>query len=200
MTRTRQFMVLGSAGVVACAIFALPSAMNAAATALVREDPLTRADVIVALSGDPRGLRDLRAVELYRAGMAKRLVVSGQILGGGIDTAAAARDLVIAAGVPGEDVFVLLNASNTRQEAAALARMMAAERWRSAIIVTSPYHSRRALFTCRRAARDCRFTSAPVAARAPEWRPTRWWTRRGDAELTLREWLAWANTLAGGLR
>lgn len=200
MTPTRRIMTLGAAALVVGLVVALPHVMNAAAAALVREDPLTRADVVVALSGDSRGLRDLRAAELYRAGLARKLVVSGHALGGGIDTAAAARDLVVAAGVPRQDVFVLLNTTNTRQEAAALARVMAAERWRSAIVVTSPYHSRRALFTCRRAARDCRFVSAPVTARAPEWQPAGWWTRRGDAGLTLREWLAWANTLAGGLQ
>jgi uncharacterized SAM-binding protein YcdF (DUF218 family) len=189
----------GIAGVALCAVFALPWAMTRAAAGLVRTDPVSRADAVFALAGDARGLRNLRAVEIYRAGLAGKVVVSGQTWGDGIDTAAAARELVIAAGVRRKDVLVIVNAWNTRQEAAAVIRLMAAERWTSLIVVTSPFHSRRALFTIERAAHGGRFLSAPVAARAPEWRPERWWSRRRDAGLTVREWMAWANTLAGGL-
>jgi len=31
----------------------------------------------------------------------------------------------------------------------------------------------------------------------PEWEPHAWWSRRGDVYLTVREFVSWANTLAG---
>ncbi len=200
MPRRRLAVAITAAVVVLCALAAMPWMLDASAASLVREDAISRADVVVALSGDARGLRERRAVDLFRAGMAGELVVSGRVYRDGVDSAEAAREFVVSAGVPPGNVFELRGATNTRQEADLLARLMAAKRWRSAIVVTAPYHSRRALFTCERAAPAVRFVSSPVPARAPEWRPSRWWTRRGDAGTTLREILAWANTLAGGLQ
>jgi uncharacterized SAM-binding protein YcdF (DUF218 family) len=101
-------------------------------------------------------------------------------------------------GVAEADILMIRDTLNTRTEAKVLEKLMREQRWSSAIIVTSAFHSRRALFTVERAARDLTFYSSPVAPVAPEWQPDRWWSRRGDVFITAREFVSWANTLVNG--
>ena len=178
----------------------LPSVLTAGAHWLILDDPLTYADIVLALAGDPRCLREPQAVELYRRGLAYKIVVSGMPVSWGLHTGDAARQYVLSQDIPAEDILVLRNSWNTRLEAIDLAPLMRGHGWRSAIIVTSPFHSRRALYTLRHSAADLVFFSRPVPAQPPEWRPEHWWTRRGDAGQTVREFLAWGNTLVGGLQ
>jgi uncharacterized SAM-binding protein YcdF (DUF218 family) len=176
----------------------LPPTMNRAARALIRSDELVKSDVIVALGGDPRCNREKHAVELYRQSWAGKIVVSGAEVSPGLHTADAAKRYVMSLGVPEADVLVIRDTWNTRMEAIELEKLMLGNRWRRAILVTSAFHSRRAAFTVERAAADFEFRSAPVPTESPEWQPDRWWTRRMDVGLTVREWIAWTNTILGG--
>src|SRR5581483_7791301 len=90
--------------------------------------------------------------------------------------------------------------TQARVEYHLLAQLMRERGLKSAIVVTDPFHSRRALHTIERAASDLTFYSSPVPPGPTVWRPERWWARRGDMYLTVREGIAWANTLLGGLR
>jgi uncharacterized SAM-binding protein YcdF (DUF218 family) len=180
--------------------FLAPAVLTASACWLVRTDPLTQADVVIALGGDARALREREAAALYRRGLARKVVVSGVPYVWGMHTSDTRKQYVVSLGVPEHDVLALRDVWNTRQEAIALAHLMHQHRWKSAIIVTAPFHSRRALYTFQRFASDLAFYSAPVPARPPEWQPERWWTRRGDAGHTVREFLAWGNTLVRGFR
>ncbi|HZS09073.1 MAG TPA: YdcF family protein [Blastocatellia bacterium] len=180
--------------------FITPLILTSAATCLIRRDSVQSADVVVALGGDSRCLREREAAEIYRRGMARKVVVSGIPYAWGFDTGEAARQYLISLGVPEADVFVLRRAWNTRVEADLLAQLMRERGLKSAIVVTDPFHSRRALHTIERAASDLTFYSSPVPPGPTVWRPERWWARRGDMYLTVREGIAWANTLLGGLR
>ena len=172
--------------------------LNGIAMQLIRRDPPVSADLIIALGGDRYCLRERRAAELYLQGYSRRLVVSGVQYIPGVHTGDWARDYVVSLGVMKEDVIVLRETWNTREEGRRLAALMQANGWKSALVVTSPYHSRRALYTLEKAAPEFRFTSIPVEAKYPEWRPENWWTRRLDAGMTVREILAWVNTLLRG--
>lgn len=176
----------------------LPPLLSVIAGSLIRSEPAVQSDLIIALGGDRYCLREKRAAELYLQGFAPRMVVSGVQYIPGIHTGDWARNYVVELGVKIDDVIVLRETWNTREEAKRLAAMMRENGWKSAIVVTSPYHSRRALFTLEKAAPELRFTSIPVEPQHPEWSPTRWWTRRNDAGMTVREILAWVNTLLSG--
>ena len=184
--------------VISALYWALPAILNKASRALVREDQLYKADLIVALGGDSRSNREKKAVELYHQGWGKKIVVSGVQYAWGIHTADAAKRYVMSLGVPASDVLDIRDAWNTRGEAQALDKLMATNKWHSAIIVTSAFHSRRALFTIERTVGDLQFCSAPVPPVAPEWQPDRWWLRRMDFGITMKEFFAWINTIVGG--
>jgi uncharacterized SAM-binding protein YcdF (DUF218 family) len=166
----------------------------------VRVDTISKADLAIALGGDPRCWREKQAAALYRQGIVPRIVVSGIPYGENVNSGEAAKRYLIGLGVPENDVFVLREEWNTRIEARDLSALMHQRGWKSAIVVTAPYHSRRALYTMRREATDLEFRSAPVFGPSPGWQPEMWWTRRGDTWVTIREMLSWANSLVGGLQ
>jgi len=175
--------------------FLVPAGLNWLALSLIRNDQVEEADLIVALGGDFRCERERRAAELYHQGLGSKLVVNGLQYSWGVHTAEAAKRFVVKLGVPERDVLMTCDTYNTRTEAQELVKLMRQYGFKTAIIVTSSSHSRRALYTIERAAPDFKFYSSPVPARPPEWQPRNWWMRRGDVYVTIREFLSWINTL-----
>ena len=188
--------------VAACLLlyFLLPLTLNFLASCLVRRDSLTSSDIAISLGGGRDCLRHLYAAELYRRGLAKKVVLTGLNFTQGDGEEKTARRYLTNLGVAEADIVLLKNMYNTRKEAEALAQLMREQGWKSALIVTDPYHTRRARYTIQRASPELLFFAAPLPAGPHVWQPERWWTRRGDMYATVREGLAWANTLVGGLR
>ncbi len=180
--------------------FALPVVLTKLAGLLIRDDRSRlqgNADLIVSLGGSFHCERELVAAELFRQKRGAYVTVSGVPAGKYGHTADSLQRTMVAAGVPDERVLAMRDNFNTRTEAKTLVQIMRQRGWRRAIIVTSAFHSRRALFTIEREARDLEFYSVPVPPEGREWQPDRWWSRRRDAYLTVREILSWLNT---GLR
>lgn len=199
---TRRWFIGGTVGAVCLAVyFLLPQGLNAAARQLMREDSLKPADAIAVLGGDPLGFREGHAAELYHHGFGRKLIISGLPFAWGGNTGDAKKRFLICRGVLEQDILVLPLAWNTRSEASNLLTMMEERGWHSLIVVTSPYHARRALYTIERRARgrgQLKFYSSPIAPQPPEWQPDYWWRRRRDMFKTIREFLSWGNTLIGG--
>src|SRR5436189_2939861 len=107
-------------------------------------DPLTKADVIVAISGDT-GARAETAIALWKQGYAPLLIFSG---GSSDPESVASAELMkrtaVAAGVPANAVAVEGASATTEENAQRVAELMKTAGLRSAILVTSPYHQRRA--------------------------------------------------------
>ncbi|MBI3522222.1 MAG: YdcF family protein [Chloroflexi bacterium] len=151
------------------------------------EDPLARADVIVAISGDT-GARLDTAIDLWRRGYAPYLLFSGASL----DPASApSSELMqreaVRQGVPGDRVLVETGSTTTEENAVGVAALMRERDLHSAILVTSPYHQRRAalLFSRSFAARELTLRNYP--ARDPSWDPNLWWLREPSRSLTVVE-------------
>ncbi|MBL8207602.1 MAG: YdcF family protein [Blastocatellia bacterium] len=181
--------------------FLLPVALNWLAACLVREDPLRPADVVIAMGGGRHCLRLHYAAELYRQGLGRKLLLSGIESFEGGDAEENVRQQAVSSGVPAGDIFILTNTFNTRTEADLLTELMQQHGWKSALVVSEPSHTRRAHYTLQQSAPEFQFTAHPVPADRPGvWRAERWWTRHSDTRYTIREFLAWGNTLAGGLR
>ena len=162
------------------------------------QDELQHADLIMVLAG-ARIERWLEAVDLYKEGWGPRIVVSP----GPVEPIEAelerrgvryprdgelARAAIVGLGVPADQVTVLpQGVDNTAAEAAALHRMLPPTGVRRLIVVTSPYHLRRAGYAFRR---ELRGTGVQVVMRGTRYsrsRPTRWWTRRGDIRFIMAE-------------
>jgi uncharacterized SAM-binding protein YcdF (DUF218 family) len=115
---------------------------------LIVEDPLEKSDAIIVLSDDNfYADRVTRAAELYRQGLAPVVVASGVRLRPYAGISELMTHDLIERGVPKEHILAFpQDADNTREEALALKTMVAQKNWKSVIIVTSNYHTRRARF------------------------------------------------------
>jgi len=143
--------------------------------------------VIVALSGDT-GARTETAVDLWKrkyaplilfAGAAEdpNSVASGEIM----------KREAQALGVPDSAILVEPSSNTTEQNARLVASLMKAQGLRSAILVTSPYHQRRAanLFAQAFAPEALTFSNYP--ARDPDWDANTWWLHEPARTLTAVE-------------
>lgn len=84
------------------------------------------------------------AIALYRAGYASHLILSGGVGGNRPSEAEVMRRLATGSGVP-EDALILDDTSHSTEENLAHAKaLMDARGWRTALIVSAPYHLLRA--------------------------------------------------------
>ncbi|HZT58808.1 MAG TPA: YdcF family protein [Pyrinomonadaceae bacterium] len=136
-------------------------AARAAAEALIVSDELPRADALVVLAGSSAYVeRTARAAELYRAGRAPLVLLTDDGQRGGWSPelernpsfAERAAWELERGGVPREAVVVLpRRVASTHDEAALVFDYANARGLHSVMLVTSAYHTRRALWTFRRA-------------------------------------------------
>jgi uncharacterized SAM-binding protein YcdF (DUF218 family) len=166
--------------------------------ALAVTDPLERSDVIVAISGD-RGPRVIAAVDLWKRGYAPTIVFSGAALDPeSVSSAELMKRQAVAAGVPEDRILVEPRAVTTEENAARVADLMSARGFGSAILVTSPYHQRRAALHFAREFQRYGLTFRNHPASDPEWDPDTWWTQERSRELTVVELVKIAAESLGG--
>jgi uncharacterized SAM-binding protein YcdF (DUF218 family) len=158
----------------------------------VVDEPAERADAILVLGDDNyTGDRAAHAAELYREGLAPRVVASGRMLRPNKGLADfIARDLE-AHGVPSGSVVPLSShAANTREEAEALRDLVVHRSWKKVIVVTSNYHTRRARFIFGRVF-PIGVTVHVSSASDSEFDPSRWWETRLGLKLFFSELLGY---------
>jgi len=131
---------------------------------LVVSVPMEKADALIVLGGEPLA-RPTEAARLYKAGVAPRVFVTGR------GDAVTNRRILLEGGVPADRIFVESRAITTQSNASLLKPMLEAANVRSALIVTSPFHTRRALATFRKVIPNISFgvTDASIG----------WWSRPG---------------------
>src|SRR6266540_3694141 len=118
---------------------------------LAVEDPLAKADAIVVISGDA-GARAETAITLWKAGWAPIIVFSGAAIDpDSVSSGEIMRREALRQGVPENAVLVEGASTTTEENAAEVAKLMAGRKLHSAILVTSPYHQRRAAYEFHRA-------------------------------------------------
>jgi uncharacterized SAM-binding protein YcdF (DUF218 family) len=170
------FLPIGG-GVSLLLLFAL---LYAAAALLITSDPLRKTDAIAVLSGDPKRLD--YAHRLRTRGYASTLVVTfEESIRIAVERGGEAEGMVVAA--PGQEDYI----TTTYREAIAM-RLFAEERgFTSLMVVTSPYHTRRAhhIYHLVFAHTDIAVAVVPVD---PHWyHPTAWWQKRLGWEVTISE-------------
>lgn len=154
---------------------------------LAVSDPLERSDVIVAVSGD-EGPRTETAVALWRGGYAPLLLFSGASLDpSSVSSAEIMKRQAEQLGVPASAILIEPDATTTEENASLVARVMAQRGLRTAILVTSPYHQRRASILFARAFGPAGLEFRNHPANDPQWDADRWWLHDPSRTLTLIE-------------
>ena len=155
--------------------------------ALIVEADLPNAEAIVILSGSSTYVeRTQKAAELYRQGRAPLIVLTDDHTRGGWSNTLErnpffverAHDELIKQGVPRDKIRVAPGiAASTRDEALIIRDYALAQRLKSILVVTSAYHSRRALrilrLTFAGVETSLGIAPAPTGAQTPS--PVSWW-------------------------
>lgn len=184
---------------VLAALFAWALLAWAAAEGLIVRAPLAHADAIVVLSGSNAYVeRTTRAAALFHESRAPLVVLTNDDTRGGWSNALQrnpyfverATEELLNAGVPAERIKIVPGVvSSTQNEALIIRDYAVAERFRSILVVTSGYHSRRALRSLRNSFEgsgiDVGLEPAPIgpanASRAWWWlQPDGWRTVAGE--------------------
>ncbi len=176
---------------------AAPTVLNGLADHLIVRDPLAKADVILVLSGDDNGERAAAGIELYKQGYAGHLLMSGGPLAGRLTAAGWMKKQAVAAGVPAAAVLVQERSRSTLEDAEFSLPLVQANGFRSVVLVTSPYHTRRAAAVFRKLYPPAGIRVIVYPARS-SFEPHGWWQRRADAFEVVREYAARALYLLKG--
>ena len=177
------------AGIVVCCLAALLFAFSdrillGFGSMLANAEAPRPADLIVVLGGDFSGNRILRAAELERQGFAPKVLSSGGRPVYGTLESELAIDFAVRHGFE-RSGFIASSypALSTRDEAKAIVSMLRRFGVHRCLVVTTVWHTARALRIFRREAKDLNITM--VAAPDPYWINGRWWTNREGR----KEWL-----------
>lgn len=154
---------------------------------LAPQDKLAKADAIVAVSGGETTSRTLGAVKLYDEGYAPIIIFSGAASDPtSVSNAAAMKNIAIKAGVPASAVLVEEDSADTYENAQNTARIIKNQNIGSIILVTSPYHQRRASIEFQRALGK-EFEIINHSTSDENWRRSAWWKNTYSLNLTLSE-------------
>jgi uncharacterized SAM-binding protein YcdF (DUF218 family) len=176
--------------IVFCAVLYLARGpiLRFVAESWIVEDPLGKADALVVLSDDNfYADRATRAAELLREGKAPLIVASGRRLRPNAGIAELMEHDLIERGVPKEKIVRLpQDADSTKEEAEAVLKFAKEKKWRSLIVVTSNYHTRRARYIFRRVFPQGIEVSV-ASARDGDFDPQHWWEKRKSTKELTRE-------------
>lgn len=153
---------------------------------LIVQDKLEKADAIVVLAGDSNGERVAQGVELYKRGYGKFILMSGGPVMWKETYAENMRRQARALGVPDRDIVVQAQSESTYEDARFSYAILKERKVRSIILVTSPFHSRRAMRTAKRVfGKEIKIISYPV--QKSRSRAEGWWTRHEDTQTIVWE-------------
>ena len=152
------------------------------------EDALPKSDAIIELSIDNfYADRATRTAEIYRQGLAPVVVASGKRLRPYAGVAELMEHDLIERGVPKEKILRYPHdAENTREEAEALLKFAAQKSWKSVIVVTSNYHTRRTRYIFRRVFPE-NISVNVAGARDGDFDPEHWYEKRKSIKEFVRE-------------
>lgn len=135
--------------------------------------------------------RTYRAIDLWQANYAPRIVCTGGFKDEPLSAAAVCKRFAVDLGVPAEAVYLADGSSNTLEDAQVTAELMAAQGWRTAILVSHPLHLFRARWLFRRAGVDA-VTSPTSTDTARIFPPLRaWYAIRESAGIVITALSAW---------
>ena len=168
---------------------------------LVARDELRRADAIVVLAGNSP-YRAEHAVELYRAGWAPRVLISNElVLSHGVEVSwlALRQAGLVHLDLPDEAVMPLEQvAQSTYQEATESRDVMLERGWHSAILVTDPFHMRRALWAFRGVWKRAGLEVIASPAETSKYSVANWWRDPNRATRVIQEYVKFPYYLLAG--
>lgn len=156
---------------------------------VVREEPVP-SDVILVLAGDDNGERVAEGVNLYKQGYADKIIMSGGPLAWKLTSAEWMKKQAVAMGVPAQNILLQKESRSTLEDVVFSLALIEKHGFKSVILVTSPYHARRAKRIFKRASRGRQIKVVSCPVRESGFRVEGWWSRHEDTSYVIREYMA----------
>lgn len=163
---------------------------------LVSYDKPKNADVIVVLSGD-KGTRTQYAVKLYKQGYASKIIVSGGIVYNKTSIAQLMRQQAEELGVPSENIILEDKADSTFENAIYSRDILLKNDFRSAIIVTSNYHTRRSKLIFNKVFSGTNIQLTYCASEGEYFDQSKWWLSNKSAMIVINEYIKFVGYALG---
>lgn len=158
---------------------------------LVLDEIPNRAEIIIVLSGDDEGYRLRHAFNLYQKGYAKKILLSGGTNlweETGIDLM---KKYLVKLGVPQEDILSEKESESTVENALFSKKVLEKRGLKSAIVVTSPPHTRRVSIIFKKAFSPK--IKVSVCGNPDAFQFEGWWRKPNYRRMVVREYfqIAW---------
>jgi uncharacterized SAM-binding protein YcdF (DUF218 family) len=151
------------------------------------KDELRPADVIVVLAGEEEE-RVEYGVKLFKEGWARkdRIIMTGGPVVGRHTAAGLMKEQAEEFGVPAKFILMADKSRSTEDDARYTGEILKDKGYTSILLVTSPYHSKRASMIFKETLPGIRIISAPTDK---SWLSLEeWWKRPRDRDMVLSEW------------
>lgn len=150
------------------------------------QDQLQKADAIVVVSGGQTTTRANYGIKLFKQGLAPIIIFSGGALDDGPSNAIAMRQQALEAGLSDDNILLDGDAQNTYENAVNSKQLMDSVSARKIILVTSPYHQRRADQTFRKVL-GSGYTVLGSSAIDSRWSKSNWWQSGFSFNISMSE-------------
>jgi uncharacterized SAM-binding protein YcdF (DUF218 family) len=167
---------------------------------LILEQTPQKADLIVVLNGRDTE-RSLASVDLYNQGYANLIIMAGlakqpgtdefwKRVGNNFNEKIFFQKAIEAMGIPASSFkFIGSGVTSTYDEAMATREFLKKNGYKSILLVTSKWHSKRAYLTFRSAVKNDGIKIVIQPSKYDSFRPDAWWKDRNDAELVFDEYV-----------
>lgn len=150
------------------------------------QSKLEHADAIVVVSGGQTTSRADKGIELYKDNQADNIIFSGAALDDGPSNADAMKQQALDAGVAQSSIYTDEDSQDTYQNAVNTKKILDEINAKKIILVTSPYHQRRASDTFKNVLGKS-YTVLNASAFDNRWSKSRWWDHGFAFNITLSE-------------
>jgi uncharacterized SAM-binding protein YcdF (DUF218 family) len=174
--------------------------LNKAAKYLYYKDELKPADVIVVIPGSETEYSVAHGAKLFKEGWARKdkIILSGGNAIWKYTWSSLMKEQVLSLGVPVNAIFLEEKSSSTKENALFTKEIIKKHRYTSLILVTSPYHSKRANKIFRKSmGNEIKVLSAPSEESRFQFKD--WWKREKDRKAVFTEFfkLFWFSVFGG---
>lgn len=186
----KKYLWLAVLAVIFLGFFSYPFVLERLAQSLVVSDPLQKSDLILVLGGDINGERVEEGVKLFQKGYAKKILFSGGPVYRNLSYADLMKKQALESGVPKEKILIQGNSRSTIEDAKLSLPMVKKEAAQSIILVTSPYHTRRAAKVFKKIFEKEKIKILVHPVSKSDFYPKCWWTRHEDTSYVVWEYMA----------
>ncbi len=161
--------------------------LTRAAEMLIKKDEMKPADVIVVLSGEQEE-RVIYGIKLFKDDWARkdRIIMAGGPVVWKYTGAALMKEQAVSLGIPTNKILLEDKSRSTEEDALYTKEILKKNGFKSIILVTSPYHSRRAALIFKSVLGD-EFKIINAPADESWFNVNDWWKRRRDRSAVLNE-------------